>query len=133
MPAVLKAAISYVAAVFGVGFVLGTVRVLVLVPRWGELAAVAAETPLMLAASWVVARAVLRRWPLPPGRERLLMGVIALALLIALEFALSVAAFGRPAAEFFDKLATAPGALGLAMQMVFGLIPWLQGRRRVQP
>lgn len=64
---VLTAALAYSALVFAAGFALGTLRVLLLAPRLGEMAAVALELPVMLVLSWVAARAVLRRRPLPPG------------------------------------------------------------------
>ena len=60
---------AYVAAVFAAGFVLGVLRTLVLVPLWGELAAVLVELPLILTIAWLVCTRILRRWPLlPPSR-----------------------------------------------------------------
>jgi hypothetical protein len=49
----VKAAIGYFAVVFGMGFLLGTLRVLHIAPRLGEEFAVLIELPLMLAISWV--------------------------------------------------------------------------------
>ena len=60
-------ALLYVAAVFAAAFAMGTSRILVLVPRLGELAAVTLEVPVVLGLSWLVAGRVLRRWPLPMG------------------------------------------------------------------
>jgi hypothetical protein len=45
---ILKAALLYFAIVFGVGFVLGTIRTLWLVPRLGARAAELLEMPVML-------------------------------------------------------------------------------------
>jgi len=42
--------------VFLIGFILGTIRVLLLVPRLGETTAVIVEAPIMLTASWFVCR-----------------------------------------------------------------------------
>ena len=68
MPRVTLPALLYVATVFAAAFILGTLRVLVLAPRLGELAAVTLEVPVVLGLSWIVAGWVLRRWPLPgPG------------------------------------------------------------------
>ncbi|WP_260436069.1 hypothetical protein [Burkholderia sp. Bp9143] len=39
---------------FAIGFALGTIRVLLLVSRLAETAAVLLEVPLLLAASWKV-------------------------------------------------------------------------------
>jgi hypothetical protein len=122
-----SAAAAYFGIVFAVGFVLGTLRVTVLVPNLGELVAVACELPLMLAASWWAAGYVLRRWPLParPG-PRLAMGMLALALLLAAELALDMVLGGRSAAEHFARYANPPEQIGLAAQVLFALMPWLR-------
>ena len=62
----LKPALVYVLPVFAVAFLLGALRVTLVAPRIGPLAAVALELPLVLALSWVVAGRVLRRWPHAP-------------------------------------------------------------------
>jgi hypothetical protein len=121
------AAAAYFGIVFAVGFVLGTLRVTVLVPKLGELVAVACELPLMLAASWWAAGYVLRRWPLParPG-PRLTMGLLALALLLTAELALDMVLGGKSSAEHFARYANLPEQLGLAAQLLFALMPWLR-------
>lgn len=131
MGKVLKAAVVYFAVVFGVAFVLGVVRVLVVAPRLGPLAAVMIEAPLILIVSWRAARWCVERFRIPAtARDRLTLGLAAFALLMAVELALSVVAFGQTPAEHFAAWATPAGALGLSAQMVFGLIPWLQTRAR---
>lgn len=117
-------ALAYALAVFAAGFVLGTVRVLWLGPMVGELSAVAMELPVMLAISWFAAGAVLRRWPVA-GIDRLAMGTIAFVILMGCEAGLSVI-FGQTLGDFARHLATAPGALGLAGQIGFALIPWVR-------
>lgn len=118
-------AIVYAAAVFAAGFVFGTVRTLWLAPQIGALAAVAVELPFMLAVSWLVAGAVLRRRPLPGMPQRLAMGAVAFALLMAAE-ALLARAFGQSPAAWLAALATPAGALGLAGQAAFALVPALR-------
>jgi hypothetical protein len=49
-----KAGALYAIMVFSIGFILGTIRVLLLAPRLGETTAVIIEAPIMLAASWFV-------------------------------------------------------------------------------
>ena len=44
----------YAIIVFLIGFILGTVRVLLVVPHLGETTAVIVEAPIMLAGSWFV-------------------------------------------------------------------------------
>ena len=51
-----KAGALYAIVVFSIGFILGTIRVLLLAPRLGETTAVIVEAPIMLAASWFVCR-----------------------------------------------------------------------------
>ena len=75
MRRVLAAGTLYFALVFGAGFVLGTLRVLLVVPRLGERAAELAEMPVMLVVSMVAARWVVKRLALPASaRVRLGMG-----------------------------------------------------------
>ena len=51
-----RAGALYAIIVFPIGFVLGTIRVLLLVPRLGGTTAVVLEVPFMLTASWFVCR-----------------------------------------------------------------------------
>jgi hypothetical protein len=63
-------------------------------------------------------------------RDRLLMGAYAFGLLIAVEWTLSVTAFGRTSAQFVLAMFTPAGAIGLAGQVVFGLMPLLLRSRQ---
>jgi hypothetical protein len=121
----LPPALAYTAVTFAGGFALGVVRVTWLAPWVGDLAAVAMELPLMLALSWWVAGRVLRHWTVPPGAARLAMGAMAFAALMAFEAATTLA-FGASLAAFLANLATPHGALGLAGQIGFAIIPWLR-------
>jgi hypothetical protein len=51
-----EAGALYATIVFLIGFILGTIRVLLLVPYLGKMTAVIIEAPIMLAASWFVCR-----------------------------------------------------------------------------
>lgn len=48
LPVVLKAGATYFALVFGAGFILGPIRILCIVPRFGVRIAELMEAPLML-------------------------------------------------------------------------------------
>jgi ABC-type transport system involved in cytochrome bd biosynthesis fused ATPase/permease subunit len=123
----VKAAIGYVAIVFGVGFLLGTLRVLVVAPQLGELLAVLIELPLMLATSWLVCGWIIHRFSLPGALSpRLVMGGVAFALLMMAEIGVSVFAFGRTVAQHFEAYLTAASLLGLLSQIAFALFPVLQ-------
>lgn len=120
------AAIVYFALVFAAGFALGTIRVLWIAPRWGELPAVLLEAPIMLFVSWGACGASIRWFDVRGGQAALAMGAAAFALLITAELALSALAFGRSPAEFLRAFATPAGAAGLASQVAFGLFPVLR-------
>jgi hypothetical protein len=128
MPPIVLPALVYVATVFAAAFVLGTLRVLLVTPRLGELAAVTLEVPMVLGLSWLVAGRVLRRWPLPRPGQRLAMGGLAFALLMLAETVLGITLFGRSLAGILAAMATLPGLVGLAGQIAFGLVPALRGQ-----
>lgn len=126
----LRTGFWYFLAVFALGFVLGTVRVLWLAPAIGEIAAVCAELPVMLAFSWFVcARLTVGRPDLNGIAPRLLMGGSAFVLLMAAEAALATLVFGKPPIAYVASLLSPAGEIGLAGQGVFALIPWLQRPR----
>ncbi len=116
-------AIRYWAAVFALGFMLGTMRTFWLAPAMGELAAVAIELPVMLGASWLVAGHLLRRHSLGRLGEAAAAGLIAFALLLASELALAVVLAGETPRQWLAALGYPQGALGLAGQALFALIP----------
>ena len=62
MSTALRAGFVYFLIVFAIGFVLGTVRVLFVVPRFGATNAVLIELPVMLAVSWIVCAWLVRRF-----------------------------------------------------------------------
>lgn len=122
MRRVLMAALVYWGGVFAAAFVIGAGRTLWLAPRIGALAAVAMEVPVVLAISLFAARAAVQHWRLGP-RSAGAMGAAAFVLLMASEWALAQA-FGQSSAEWLAAMQTAPGALGLAGQVGFAVMPW---------
>ena len=127
--AIERAAIVYFALVFAAGFVLGTIRVLLVAPLWGELPAVILESPIMIFVSWLACGSTMRRVGVRGRRDGLAMGAIAFALLMTAETALSVLAFSRSPADFLRAFGTAAGAIGLTGQVAFALIPLLRSGR----
>jgi len=122
---------AYFAVVFVAGFVLGTMRTLWLTPAIGPLAAVSAELPLMLAIAWLASAPVMRRYAVSRRSDRLAAGLLAFLLLMVAEVVLA-AAFGVRPAAYVASWLTAPGALGLAGQVLFALIPALRKERLSQ-
>lgn len=123
----IRAAVfHYFSVIFALGFVLGAIRVIFIVPHTGALVGVLLELPLMIAASWHAAAFAIRRYAIPPETApRFLMGMAAFVLLMAAETALGQA-IGRTLASQYSELGTLPGQLGLAGQILFGLMPLLQ-------
>ena len=62
---ILKAGVFYFALVFGAGFVLGPMRILWVVPRFGVRMAELLETPIMLVVTIFAARWIVRRLAVP--------------------------------------------------------------------
>ena len=132
MNLVLLTAIAYFAAVFSAGFVLGVLRTLVMVPLLGELGAVLVELPVILSIAWCICTRILRRWPLwPPAAAA--MGAIAFLLLMLAEAGASTQLAGRSLSEHLALYAQLPQQVGLAGQVAFALIPWVQARRSQRP
>jgi hypothetical protein len=121
---VVKAALGYWGVVFALGFLLGTLRVLWIAPALDETRAVLIELPVMLGASWLAARSLVRRFGVGSVRAALGMGALAIVLLMASEAGLAVV-MGQSLAQWLDAMARMPGALGLAGQAAFAAMPVL--------
>ena len=124
MISALKAGVAYFTVVYLAGFVLGTVRVVLIAPSIGETAAVVLETPIILAVSWFAARWCIAAFSVPNAVvRRLLMGGVAFCLLIAGEFGVSLFVFARSWDDTLATFLSLPGIIGLFAQVLFGLLP----------
>ena len=126
---ILVAAAAYWAPVFAFAFALGVVRTLWLTPAIGALAATLCEVPLTLAASWWAARRLTAHFRIARGGEALAMGLAAFALLMLAEVSLARVLAGQSAEDWLRGMANPAGAVGLAGQVLFGLMPWWVLRR----
>jgi len=125
----LTAATVYFLALFALGFVLGTIRVLLVAPQIGVLRATLLEVPLMLTAAFFMCRWAVGRWQVPTAlAARWVMGLWFLVLLVLFETLLGVTLFGRTLAETWAGLATAAGMVGLTAQVIAALLPLFVGR-----
>jgi hypothetical protein len=123
MARVLFAGAAYFAIVFVFAFAFGTIRTLLVEPRWGETWAVAAEIPLLIAVIVLAARWAVRRFrPFQHWSQLLCVGAFALVLQQGAEFAL-VFASGESAAEHIAYLGTLAGRLYLSALVVFIFAP----------
>jgi hypothetical protein len=126
MTQILKAGALYFAIVFAVGFALGIVRVLWMVPQFGVRAAELIEAPFMLAATFLAARWTVRRLA-PPNTAwtRLQVGLIALAILLAAEFTVVLWVRGLSFREYLESRDPVAGTVYLLLLAVFAVMPAL--------
>ena len=120
MRRVLLSSISYFAIVFAVGFVVGTIRVVLLEPWMGKTYAVACEMPLMLitiivVARWLPSRLGLKMKVLPLA----MMGLGALVLQQLADFAFGSLFRGIALEEQLAYLSTPPGFIYLVLLVIF--------------
>ena len=129
MKRALIAASAYFLALFALGFVLGTIRVIFVVPRLGELTATIAEVPVMLATSYFACRWAIRRWQVPSAiAVRFAMVPWFLALLFAFEALLGAMLFGRSVDEQWAALGSPAGLVGISAQIIAAVLPLFVGR-----
>ena len=125
----LKTGALYFALVFSAGFALGTLRVLLVVPRLGARTAELIEAPFMLAVTFLAARWTVRRLALPPAwARRLAVGGIALGLLLAAEFTLVLGLRGMTMREYFAALDPVSGTAYYLLLGVYAVMPLLVAR-----
>lgn len=127
------AAVLYFLIVFGVGFLLGPIRVLVLEPRVGQLAAVLVEAPFLIAAIVLAARWVPRWCGTAPTTASLLgVGFGALVLQQIADFLVGLTLRGIGPAEQLARFATLEGAIYAGLLLLFALMPLLANRVAVR-
>lgn len=124
----LRLGLAYFAIVFAVGFVLGTVRTLWLVPRLGERWAELAEMPVMVGASWLAARALFRQAGLSL-RATVGAGVLALVLLVGVEVTVVLRVRGLSWSEYLATRDAVSGTAYLAALLLFAAMPAWVGAR----
>ena len=127
-PSRLRFAAEYFGCVFGLGFVLGVIRTLWLLPNLGERWAELTEFPFMMTGIALAARWLLRRHPTLNGRELLQAGALATAWVLLADIGVGIGLRGMILAEVFldrDPIAGAAYYLGL---LFFALAPWVLRR-----
>lgn len=117
----------YFALVFSAGFVLGPLRVFVLVPRVGTRMAELIEMPIMLAVIVFAARWVTRRFPATRRVSYLGSGLGALVLLVVVEVTVVLRLMGLTFSEYLTSRDPVAGVVYLLMLIAFGLMPWIAG------
>ena len=120
----------YFITVFAVGFVLGAIRVLWLVPVLGVRTAELIEVPVMITASAVIARWIVRRYKVPGELSaRLPIGLIGLLLLLIAEFGVAALLLGQSVAEALRNRDPVSGTAYFISLGLFAVMPLLVARR----
>lgn len=128
---ILQPAVLYFLLVFGAGFVLGTVRVLVLVPLLGERAAELMEMPLMLGIIAASARWIVRHGLVQDRRSSaLVVGFIALGMVLIADLAVGMWLRGLSATEVFLDRDPVSGAAYYVSLLLFAAMPAIMTRFR---
>lgn len=121
---IVKQATLYFGLVFGAGFILGPIRILMVVPRVGVRWAELMEAPIMLMVIIVVSRRMVRRFPEPSKLpSRLAMGFLALVLMLGAEFSLTYILQGISVREYLANRDPVSGTVYYALLVVFAILP----------
>ena len=115
--------------VFGVGFALGPLRVLLLEPRFGVPAAVLMEAPLLLAAIMLAGRWVGRTLCAGGSSLELLgVGVLAAGIVLIADVLVGVGLRGMTILAVFTARDLVSGSVYYALVAVTAIAPWMLGR-----
>jgi hypothetical protein len=126
---VLKAAGLYFLIVFGTGFVLGILRVLLLFPRFGTRWAELMEMPFMFIAIVIGARLTVRRFRLQASPSMsVVVGLLALCLVLAMEFTVVLWLRGMTFADYLAQRDPVSGTVYYLMLIGLAAMPWLVAR-----
>ncbi len=109
---------------------LGPIRILWAVPRFGTRMAELMETPIMFVVIIFAARWIVRRLAVPSApSSRMGMGCIALGLLLLAEFTLVLWLRGLTISEYLASRDPVSGTAYYVMLGVFAILPLLVVRR----
>jgi dolichyl-phosphate-mannose--protein O-mannosyl transferase len=121
---ILEAGLVYFALVFGLGFILGSIRVPFIVPRLGQRKAELLEMPFMLVGIMLAARFVLKQFVLPNTiLAYLSVGILALSLVLIAELLMLVALQGNTIKQYFKNRDSVSGSVYMLLLIVFALMP----------
>jgi len=126
---ILKPALLYFAIVFGAGFILGPIRILLVVPRVGVRVAELMEAPIMLVVTIVASRWIVRRFPDIPS----FAGFLALLLMLGAELSLARVLQGISLREYFAARDPVSGTVYYALLVVFAILPAYWRNRLTDP
>jgi len=120
----IRLALLYFIIVFAVGFVLGSIRVMFMVPAIGERWAELLEMPLMLLAITYTAKYLVYTYSMQIGLKGwLYIGIFALIFLLAVEFTVVLGLRDISLSEYFHSKDNVTGSAYLISLIIFMLMP----------
>ncbi len=129
MSRALQAGLVFFVLLFGLGFLLGSLRLLLVQHGFGRNLLVLIELPIMLAYAWWVTGWAVRRFAVPTARgARLIMGGVMFTLLRLSEMLLGAMLMGISTSAQLALIFTPMGALEISAQIACALFPLLHAR-----
>ena len=123
---ILKAGVIYFLLLFALGWILGPIRELWAVPRFGRMTALLVEAIIMLIAMIVAAGWVTLRFDVPQTLGSTIpVGLVALAILAPAEIAGVLWVRSQSLQDYAASFVTAPGVISLVMFVLFAVMPTL--------
>lgn len=126
----LAPVLFYFGLIFTAGFILGTLRELLLAPNIGASTAELIEIPVMLLIIVSSARLTVNRYPLKNLIQYLTLGVAALAVLLAAEITLVLWLRNMTLSTYIASKQNLAGLAYLLSLIFFALAPYLSARSR---
>jgi hypothetical protein len=127
MKTAIKAGTFYFVLIFAAAFVLGSIRIRLIVPYGGTWAGLAFELPAILTLAWLACRWLVRGFRVPATvPARLAMGGWALALLLAVQTSVAAIGLGQSPGELLAGYQEPNMMIGLAVQLLFAAMPCLR-------
>jgi hypothetical protein len=105
------------------------VRVLWIVPQFGVRTAELAEMPLMFIAVILSARWIVQYFDLKTLFEKLKVGLIALTLLLTLEFSVVLWLQGLTINQYFEKRDPVSSTVYFEKHLIFALMPMFMKKK----
>ena len=122
---IIKPALIYFFIVFGADFILGPIRVLLVVPKLGTRWAELLEMPIMGTVIYFASGYLNKRFPLVPG-GRLGVGFVALGCAVAAELTVAVFLQDRSVGDALFNRDPVSGTAFYALLGVFAIMPWFR-------
>lgn len=120
----------YFTIVFGAGFILGPIRVLMLEPRLGTRIAELLEMPVMLLVIWVAAGWISQRFTQNlSALGRFSVGALAVIGVLIADTSVGVFLREMTVSEVFLRQDAVSSIAYYGLLALCAILPWLQGRR----